>query len=67
MEVMTLSRRKVFYHETDPMGIAHHSNYIRWYEEARIDYMEQMGLGYDKMEEQGMISAEEKEEAANGK
>lgn len=49
-------RRKVFYYETDQMGIVHHSNYIRWFEEARIDYMEQMGLGYDKMEEQGIIS-----------
>ena len=49
-------RRKVFYYETDQMGIVHHSNYIRWFEEARIDYMEQLGLGYDKMEEQGIIS-----------
>ncbi len=49
-------RRKVFYYETDQMGIVHHSNYIRWFEEARIDYMEQIGLGYDKMEEQGIIS-----------
>lgn len=49
-------KRKVFYYETDQMGIVHHSNYIRWFEEARIDYMEQMGLGYDKMEEQGIIS-----------
>lgn len=49
-------KRKVFYYETDQMGIVHHSNYIRWFEEARIDYMEQMGLGYDKMEEQGIVS-----------
>ncbi len=49
-------KRKVFYYETDQMGIVHHSNYIRWFEEARIDYMEQMGLGYDKMEEQGILS-----------
>lgn len=26
---------KVQYYETDKMGIAHHSNYIRWMEEAR--------------------------------
>ena len=29
------------YYETDQMGIIHHSNYIRWFEEARIDYMNQ--------------------------
>ena len=43
-------QRKVQYYETDQMGIVHHSNYIRWFEEARIDLMEQMGLGYEKME-----------------
>ena len=33
----------VKYYETDQMGIVHHSNYIRWFESARIDYMDQMG------------------------
>ena len=49
-------KRKVHYYETDQMGIVHHSNYIRWFEEARIDLMEQMGLGYERMEEAGIIS-----------
>lgn len=44
------------YYETDQMGIIHHSNYIRWFEEARIDYMNQIGLTYKKMEEEGIIS-----------
>ena len=35
---------KVNYYETDKMGITHHSNYIRWMEEARIDYMEKIDL-----------------------
>lgn len=46
----------VKYYETDKMGITHHSNYIRWMEEARIDFLEKLGWGYDKMEAQGMIS-----------
>ena len=44
------------YYETDQMGIIHHSNYIRWFEEARIDYMDQIGLTYKKMEDEGIIS-----------
>lgn len=48
--------RKIFYYETDQMGIVHHSNYIRWFEEARIDCLEKMGLGYDTMEKQGILS-----------
>jgi acyl-CoA thioester hydrolase len=38
------------------MQVVHHSNYIRWFEEARVDFMEQMGKGYDKVEEDGIIS-----------
>lgn len=44
------------YYETDQMGIIHHSNYIRWFEEARIDFMNQIGLTYKTMENQGIIS-----------
>ncbi len=46
----------VKYYETDQMRIVHHSNYIRWMEEARMDLMEQMGFGYDKMEELEIVS-----------
>ena len=44
------------YYETDQMGIIHHSNYIRWFEESRIDYLKQIGLPYEDMEKNGMIS-----------
>lgn len=47
---------KVQYYETDQMAIVHHSNYIRWFEEARVDCMDQMGYGYKRMEEEGIIS-----------
>ncbi len=40
--------RKTHYYETDQMGIIHHANYIHWLEEARVDFMEQMGFGYDR-------------------
>lgn len=48
--------KKVQYYETDMMGIAHHANYIRWMEEARIDFMDQMGFPYARMEAEGVIS-----------
>ena len=47
--------RKVQYYETDRMGIVHHSNYIRWMEEARTDVLEQIGLPYDKIERAGIL------------
>ena len=53
---MYIYKRKAQYHETDQMGIIHHSNYIRWFEEARSDLMRQMGIGYEEMEGHGIIS-----------
>lgn len=38
------------------MGIVHHSNYIRWFEEARMAFLEQMGIPYQQMEEMGIFS-----------
>jgi YbgC/YbaW family acyl-CoA thioester hydrolase len=35
---------KVNYYETDKMGVTHHSNYIRWMEEARVDFLEKAGF-----------------------
>jgi len=45
---------KVQYYETDQMGIVHHSNYIRWFEEARVDCMEQLGYGCKKAADSGV-------------
>lgn len=47
--------RKPHYYETDQMGIVHHSNYIRWFEEARVDLLDYLGLFYQNMEKAGII------------
>ncbi len=47
---------KVQYYETDMMGVVHHANYIHWMEEARIDFMAQLGFPYAAMEAGGVIS-----------
>lgn len=47
--------RKINYYETDNMGIVHHSNYLRYFEEARIDALASLGLSYDKIEELGIL------------
>jgi acyl-CoA thioester hydrolase len=38
------------YAEAGPQGIIHHSHYLNWMEAARMDLMEQIGLGYQQME-----------------
>ena len=47
-------RRRAQYYETDQMAIVHHSNYIRWFEEARVDWFEQMGLPFAQIEAMGI-------------
>lgn len=53
---MNLYKHKVQYYETDQMGIVHHSNYIRWMEEARTDFLSQIGWNYAKLEKDGIFS-----------
>lgn len=47
---------QVHYYETDRMGITHHSNYVRWMEEARVDFLSKIGWDYAKLESMGIIS-----------
>ncbi len=49
-------RHEVKYYECDRMGITHHSNYVRFMEEARVDYLDQLGYGFDKIEAEGVFS-----------
>ncbi|MBO7408566.1 MAG: acyl-CoA thioesterase [Paludibacteraceae bacterium] len=49
-------RHIVNYYECDRMGITHHSNYVRFMEEARIDWMDQLGYGFERMEAEGVVS-----------
>ena len=49
-------RHTVQYYETDKMGITHHSNYIRFMEEARINFLRRIGWPFEEMERQGVIS-----------
>ncbi len=47
--------RKVHYYETDKMGIVHHSNYIRIFEETRVHYLEQSGISFEEIEAMGLM------------
>lgn len=52
---MTNWQHQVQYYETDQMQIVHHSNYIKWFEEARTYLMNQMNFGYEEMEKEGVV------------
>lgn len=46
--------RKINYYETDKMGVVHHSNYIRFLEEARCYMLDKIGLPFSTLEENGI-------------
>lgn len=46
---------KVRYAETDQMGVVHHGNYAQYLEIARIEWLDNLGISYKKMEEEGII------------
>ena len=46
---------RVVYYESDQMGVVHHSNYIRWFEEARDDLVRSRGIDYREIEARGVL------------
>ena len=44
------------YAETDQMGIIHHSVYAIWYEQARTDFFNKIGMKYDEIEKMGIMT-----------
>ncbi|MCX4302877.1 MAG: thioesterase family protein [Clostridia bacterium] len=46
--------RNINYYETDKMGVVHHSNYIRYLEEARCEWLKQIDMPFEILEENGI-------------
>ena len=50
----TTKKNKVRYYETDQMGFVHHSNYLKYFEMARIDWFDSLGIRYDHLEKKNI-------------
>lgn len=46
---------RVFYGDTDQMGVAYYANYFRWFEMARNEYLRAVGCTYRELEAQGVL------------
>jgi len=44
------TRLRVRYAETDQMGVVYHSNYFVWFEVGRVELLRQLGFSYKDME-----------------
>ena len=47
---------RVRFAETDAQGVAHHANYLVWFEAARVDFLERFAGGYQRLRDQGIES-----------
>ena len=47
---------RVRFADTDAQGIAHHSNYLVWFEVARVEFLEHVAGGYQRLRDEGIES-----------
>jgi acyl-CoA thioester hydrolase len=50
----TRSLVRVRFADTDMMGVVHHSNYVKYFEVARIEYLRRRGLNYASWTRMGL-------------
>lgn len=46
-------KEKVRYSETDRMGVAHHKNYLEWFEIGRTEFCRHQNIPYSQVEARG--------------
>jgi acyl-CoA thioester hydrolase len=50
-----VSKIRVRYAETDRMDVVYHSNYLVWFETARILMLDEIGMPYSEIEARGLF------------
>ena len=48
------TRIRVRFAETDAQSVAHHANYLVWFEAARVEFLERFAGGYPALREHGI-------------
>ncbi len=46
---------RVHFYDTDEMGVVHHSNYIRWFETGRVEFLRSIGISLREMMNDGIM------------
>lgn len=49
------TKYRVKFFDTDTMGVAHHSNYIRWFETGRVEFLRKLGINLNEMMREGIL------------
>lgn len=53
--IHSVYQTRVRYAETDRMDVVHHANYLVWFEAARIQMLDEIGMPYKQMEADGYL------------
>ena len=48
-------KRRVKFYETDGMRVVHHANYLRYFEEARVEYLRAGGIDLNDLMKEGIV------------
>jgi len=54
LSVRNLTKVRVLFADTDAMWVVYHTNYIKWFELGRNEFMRQLGVPYTEMEKLGL-------------
>lgn len=47
--------KKIYYHDTDCGGVVYYANYLKYFEEARTEYLAQRGIILTELSQKGFI------------
>ena len=53
--IVTETKIRVYYQDTDKMGVVYYGNYARYYEIGRTEMIRDLGFTYKQMEELGIM------------
>lgn len=53
--IVTETQIRIYYQDTDQMGVVYYGNYARYYEIGRTEMIRDLGFTYKKMEELGIM------------
>ncbi|MDU7217119.1 MAG: thioesterase family protein, partial [Dialister sp.] len=52
---MYILKKRVRFYETDGMSVVYHGNYLKWFEEARVEYMREGGVCLNDLLNEGIV------------
>ena len=53
--MVVCAKHRVNFYDTDLMKVVHHSNYIRWFEIGRVEFLRAAGISLNDMMDDGFV------------